>query len=125
MKDYQVGDLLIGTVTSVRPYAIFMDFDEETCGLLHISEISDAFVRDIERFAYEGDQIKVKVISVDPLNGFLRVSLKKVPEKERFSTHRNTYRKRIETTNEDFKPLQDNLDEWIKYTLKKKEENND
>jgi predicted RNA-binding protein with RPS1 domain len=122
MKDYQVGDLIVGTVSSVRPYAIFMDFDEDTCGLLHISEVSDSFVRDIEKYAYAGDKLKVKIIAVDPLNGFLRVSLKKVPEAERYSTHKNTYRKRIEVTNADFKPLQDNLNGWIKYTLAKKEE---
>jgi len=80
MEHYQVGDLIIGTVTNVKPYALFLKFENGNNGLLHISEISDDYIRDIEKFGSVGDQIKVYVLSVDETNGFLRVSYKKVPE---------------------------------------------
>ncbi|MBO7385584.1 MAG: S1 RNA-binding domain-containing protein, partial [Clostridia bacterium] len=34
-------------------------------GLLHISEISDSFIRDIEKFGTKGDQLKVMIVSID------------------------------------------------------------
>lgn len=119
MELHKIGDLLIGKVVSVRPYAIFLSFEENISGLLHISEISDSFIRDIEKFASVGDQIKVKIISIDSNNGFLRVSLKRVPEEERFSTHSNKERKPIKIDKEEFMPLEEKLDEWINGTLEK------
>ena len=71
MKEYQEGQLIIGTVSGVRPYAVFMKFDGNINGLLHISEISDSFIRDIEKYASIGDELKVKIIAIDPKNGFM------------------------------------------------------
>ena len=71
MSTYKKGDIVIGTVANVRPYAVFLNFPDGAVGLLHISEISDSFIRDIEKYASIGDEIKVIVISVDPDNGFL------------------------------------------------------
>lgn len=127
MKYYKEGDIVIGTVTGVRPYAVFLNFENRVSGLLHISEISDSFIRDIDRFASVGDEIKVMVISVDPSNGFLRVSLKRVPEEDRFSTHSNSERKVMKISDEEFEPLKEKLDGWINATLIKagKGKNND
>ena len=122
---YDVGDLVLGTVNQIRPYAIFLTFEDGSKGLLHISEISDAYVRDIERYGSVGDVIKVKIIEIDDFNGFLRVSLKKVPEEERYSTHDNSTKKVPEFDEADFSSLQEKLPEWIDTTLKKARENND
>ena len=121
---YEVGQLIIGEVTKVKPFALFMRFEDGVEGLLHISEISDSYIRDIERYGTTGDKLKVVVVSVDNTNGFLRVSLKKVPQEEAFSTHNNNVRKLPDCKKEDFKPLADHLDEWIQNTLEeaKKEE---
>ena len=127
MSTYKKGDIVIGTVANVRPYAVFLNFPDGAVGLLHISEISDSFIRDIEKYASIGDEIKVIVISVDPDNGFLRLSLKRVPEEERFSTHTLNDRKPIKTTKDDFAPLEEKLTDWISETLEKakKDEEND
>ena len=114
---YEVGQLIIGTVINVKPYALFMEFDDGVNGLLHISEISDSFIRDIEKYGTKGDQLKVKIVSIDENNGFLRVSLKKVPPEDAFSTHNNNVRKKPETEEEDFAPLAEKLPEWIAITL--------
>ena len=120
--NYQVGDLIIGKVTSVKPYALFLSFEGEVKGLLHISELSDAYVRDIEKYGTVGDTMKVKVLSIDESNGFLRVSLKKVPEKEQFSSHVNEQRIFLEEKEIDFTILKEHLPTWIENTLKKVEE---
>ena len=114
---YEVGQIILGTVTGVKPYALFLEFEDGVMGLLHISEISDSFIRDIEKFGAKGDQMKVKVVNVDENNGFLRVSLKQVPVEERYSTHNNAARQTLVTSKEDFKPLADKLPEWISTTL--------
>ena len=110
--NYQVGQLVIGKVYNVKPYALFMSFDEGVTGLLHISEISDSFVRDIEKYGSVGDEIKVKILAIDKENGFLRVSYKQVPPEEAYSSHIN--QRRLPTvTEEEFQPLKDKLDGWI------------
>ena len=120
---YEIGQVVLGTVTNVKPYALFMEFEDGVTGLLHISEISDSFIRDIEKFGTKGDQMKVVIVSIDENNGFLRVSYKRVPKEEAFSSHNNNLRKVPETSSEDFKPLEEKLPEWIATTLKEAKEN--
>lgn len=122
---YEVGEYALGTVNQIRPYAIFMTFEDGSKGLLHISEISDDYVRDIEKFGSIGDVIKVKIIEVDPYNGFLRVSYKKVPEEERYSTHDNSKKNIPEFNEADFSSLEAKLPEWIETTLKKAREDDE
>lgn len=110
--EYQVGQLVIGKVYNVKPYALFMSFENGVTGLLHISEISDSFVRDIEKYGSIGDEIKVKILSIDKDNGFLRVSYKQVPNEEMYSSHSNQ-RKAPTVTEDEFKPIKDKLDQWI------------
>lgn len=119
---YQIGDLVIGKITSVKPYALFLSFDNGSNGLLHISELSDSYIRDIEKYGSVGDEIKVKVIAIDEANGFLRVSYKKVPEEERYSTHVNEARIYLEEKEKDFSELEKKLPIWIEETLKKVKE---
>ena len=119
---YEVGQLIIGRVESVKPYALFSTFDEDIKGLLHISEISNAYIRDIEKFGTVGDEMKVKILSIDEHNGFMRVSLKQVPEEDRFSTHSNDKRHIPEVDREAFKDLEEHLPGWIENTLAKAKE---
>ena len=122
---YEVGQIVLGTVINVKPYALFLEFEDGVTGLLHISEISDAFIRDIERYGSKGDQMKVMIVSIDENNGFLRVSYKKVPPEETYSNHANNVRRVPDTNSEDFAPLAEKLPEWIKETLEKTKKEND
>lgn len=123
---YEVGQIVLGTVTNVKPYALFLEFEDGVTGLLHISEISDSFIRDIERYGSKGDQMKVVIVSIDENNGFLRVSYKKVPSEEAYSSHTNNGARKVPDTNdEDFAPLAEKLPEWIKKTLEKAKKEND
>ena len=119
--NYKVGQFVVGKVYNVKPYALFMSFEDGATGLLHISEISDSFVRDIEKYGSVGDEIKVKILSIDKENGFLRVSYKQVPPEEAFSSHTN--QRRLPTvTEEEFLPLKEKLDGWINDAYKKMKE---
>ena len=121
---YELNQLVIGKVISVKPYAIFLAFEDGIEGLLHISEISNNYIRDIEKFGVVGDEMKVKILSIDKNNGFLRVSLKQVPPEEAYSTHKNEPRNIPVLPDDAFEPLKENLPKWIENTLKEiKEEN--
>ena len=117
--NYQVGDLIIGKVSAVKPYALFLTFENGSKGLLHISELSDAYIRDIEKYGTVGDEMKVMVLSIDQTNGFLRVSVKRIPEEEQYSTHVNESRIYLSENEKDFTPLKEKLPIWIEETLKK------
>lgn len=118
---YEVNDIIIGKVTNVKPYALFLQFENGTSGLLHISEISDDYIKDIENFGSIGDEIKVKILTIDPSNGFARVSLKAVPAEERYSTHdsKNKYTKMEGNAD----TLLAKMPEWISIALDKAKEN--
>ena len=123
---YEIGELIIGKVDNVKPYALFLSFEDGSKGLLHISEISDSYIRDIEKFGTVGDELKVKVLSIDQHNGFLRVSLKQVPEEEQYSTHNNGERHIPVIDENSFNDLKEHLDGWVEETLAKaKGENHD
>jgi len=119
MEKYQVGQLVIGTVKNVKPYALFLSFENGSEGLLHISEISDGYIRDIEKYGSIGDQIKVKILTIDEKNGFLRVSYKQVPQEESFSTHKNQDKVILNNSEEEFKILKDHLEDWIQIAVEK------
>lgn len=120
--EIKVNDLVVGKVNKVRPYALFLTFENGQNGLLHISELSDNYIRDIEKYGSVGDEIKVKVLSVDPNNGFLRLSYKAVPDSEKYNSHDENKSPSLYFDEADFKDLEEKLPEWIEETLKKAKE---
>ena len=62
--EYKVGDIVLGTVNGIQPYGAFIKLDNNEQGLIHISELSSYFVKDVEQYVKLGQQIKIKVIEV-------------------------------------------------------------
>lgn len=56
------GDIVTGKITGIRPYGAFVHIDGEMDGLIHISEISDGYVRNIEDFLSVGDSVRLEVL---------------------------------------------------------------
>lgn len=65
-----------GVVTNVKPFGAFIKLDDGRDGLVHISEIANEFVKDINDFVKFGDTIVVKVLGVNKKNNKLDLSLK-------------------------------------------------
>ncbi|MCL4424361.1 MAG: S1 RNA-binding domain-containing protein [Firmicutes bacterium] len=61
----QVGSIVEGVVTGITNFGAFVALPEGKTGLVHISEIADAYVRDIKDYVKENDRVKVKVLSLD------------------------------------------------------------
>ena len=73
----EVGEIYEGKVASIMNYGAFVDLAPGVAGLLHVSELSDEFVKDVRKFVKEGEIIKVKVTGIDS-QGKIKLSLKGV-----------------------------------------------
>ena len=54
---YKVGQVIEGYISGIQPYGAFVYIDEQTSGLIHISELSDGFVHDISQYVQIGDKV--------------------------------------------------------------------
>jgi polyribonucleotide nucleotidyltransferase len=77
VMEAEVGKTYLGTVTRLVDFGAFVEIFPGTEGLLHISEVADFRVQDINSELKLGDQIPVKVISIEPPNK-IRLSRKAV-----------------------------------------------
>lgn len=75
---YKKGDIVDAKIISIEKYGVFASLDEEYSGLIHISEITDKFVKDITDFLEIGDVIKVKVLDNSNKPNQLKLSAKEV-----------------------------------------------
>jgi len=80
----EVGDLVIATIETVTDYGAYAKLDEfEKRGLLHVSEISSSWIRNIRDFVREGQKVTLKVLRVDHEKGHIDLSLRRVTKRER------------------------------------------
>ncbi len=75
------GAILDGIVTSITPFGAFIELPGGVTGLVHISEVADAYVKDVKDYLKEKDTVKVKVINVDP-KGKIGLSIKQAKPAE-------------------------------------------
>lgn len=80
----EVGDLVLATVETVTDYGAYVKLDEyDREGLLHISEISSSWVRNIRNFVREGQKVVLKVLRVNVEKGHIDLSLRRVTKREK------------------------------------------
>lgn len=61
----EVGSIIEGVVTGITNFGAFVELPDNKVGLIHISEVSNVYVRDVREFLKERDKVKVKVLSID------------------------------------------------------------
>ncbi len=112
MPKYQVGDIVTVSVTGVEKYGIFVGLDEYYSGLIHISEISSGFVRNVNDYVNLGEVIRAKVLEIDEDTLHVKLSIKDID-------YRITKKKRtkIKETELGFSTLEALLDDWISEKL--------
>ena len=76
IEDLQVGMVLTGTVRNVTDFGAFVDIGIKSDGLVHISELSDKFVRDPMEEVSVSDIVKVKIINIDTKKGKVSLTMK-------------------------------------------------
>lgn len=75
-----VGQVVDGTVSGITHFGAFITLENGQTGLIHISEIAYEYVRDIRDHLKLNEQVKVKVLQVNPANGKYDLSLKQTRE---------------------------------------------
>jgi general stress protein 13 len=119
LSKFEVGSIVKGKVTGIQPYGAFVALDEETQGLVHISEIAHGFVKDIRDHVKVGDEVTVKILSVDEESKRISLSIraaenspvKQVPAERKIKRHA-----KVKTSIEvprGFNTLKEKLQEWI------------
>ena len=81
IKHLTEGMILNGVITNVTHFGVFVDIGVHQDGLVHISEITNRFIRDPGEVCKVGDRAKVKVISIDAERGRIGLSMKQVAGK--------------------------------------------
>ncbi|GGK01146.1 hypothetical protein GCM10007063_24340 [Lentibacillus kapialis] len=76
----EVGSKLQGKVTGITNFGAFVEIEEGKTGLVHISEVADNYVKDINDHLSVGDEVTVKVLNVEK-DGKIGLSIKKAKER--------------------------------------------
>ncbi len=115
MGKYCKDEIIEGCVTGVENYGIFVTLDEYYSGLIHISEISNGFVKDINKVADIGETIRVRVLESDDDTFHVKLSIKNLD----YRINKQKLGK-IEETEHGFQTLALNLPKWIEQKEKEK-----
>lgn len=117
----EVGNVIEGKVTGIKPFGAFIAIDNEKQGLVHISQVAHGFVKDINEHLSVGDEVKVKVMSVDKETGKISLSIRETmpaPEKPaakpRFDKPKKVEAKVSQEKSQGFNTLEEKLKSWLK-----------
>ncbi|MBX5475759.1 MAG: S1 RNA-binding domain-containing protein [Clostridia bacterium] len=73
---FAVGDIVEGVVTGITNFGAFVELPDGPTGLVHISEVADAYVENINDYLSRGDKVKVKILSIDPAGKKIGLSIR-------------------------------------------------
>jgi len=113
---YKNDDIIKGKVTGIESYGVFVRVDEDYIGLIHISEITEGYVTNINNYVEINESIFVRILEVDPENKHMKLSIKNINYKE------NGMTQKIQESIRGFLPLQQNLSRWTEEKLKEIQE---
>ncbi len=76
----EVGSKVKGKVTGITNFGAFVELEAGKTGLVHISEVADSYVKDINEHLSVGEEVEVRVINVEK-DGKIGLSIKKAKDK--------------------------------------------
>jgi len=82
VQKYKIGQQVKGKVLKINPFGVFVELDKDIHGLAHISELSEGRISDPSEIVKIGDTLKFKILSVEPENHRLGLSIRALKEKE-------------------------------------------
>ncbi len=98
-----------GVITGITKFGAFVELSGGSTGLVHISEVDDDYVKDINDFYKKSDKVKVKVLSVEN-NGKIGLSIKQA--KEGYTPNNKKERKKSESGNK--ATFEDKMNRFLK-----------
>lgn len=72
----EIGKIYEGKVTKITKFGAFVEIEQGTTGMVHISEVANTFVNEIKDHLTEGQEVKVKVLGINE-EGKISLSIKK------------------------------------------------
>ncbi|ARI76713.1 S1 domain-containing post-transcriptional regulator GSP13 [Halobacillus mangrovi] len=114
-EKFQEGQVLEGKVTGIQPYGAFVALDDQVQGLVHISEVTHGFVKDINEHLSEGDEVQVKILNIDEEKNKYSLSIRATQEAPKQRPRKQAAApKQQEDAQAGFNTLKDKLEDWIK-----------
>lgn len=107
MSNIKIGDIVKGQVTGITLYGVFVTLNDDYTGMVHISEVSNKFIPNLNKLFKIGDIISVKVMAIDENKRQVKLSIKELDYKI------ETGASAIREKGTGFKPIEDNLENWI------------
>ena len=113
MDGIKINDIIEVTITGIQKYGAFVLINDKYDGLIHISEISSGYVKNINDYIKIKDKIYAQVVDIDEENNKFKLSIKNID-----------YRNDGKIINSDdnfsngFEPLKEHLDLWINEKIK-------
>ena len=95
------GSIVEGKIVRVKPFGAIVALGENVSGLVHISQVANTFVQDINDHVKVGDTVKVKVVSIDEETKRISLSIKEALPKEEKPERKQQNFKRRENRNSD------------------------
>lgn len=119
----EVGQIIDGKVTGIQPYGAFVALNDEVQGLVHISEVTHGYVKDISEHLAVGDDVKVKVLNIDEKSNKVSLSIRATEEapkqqKQAPKKQQATFQQQGDGS-AGFNSLKDKLEEWLKQSKAK------
>lgn len=74
-----IGEIIEGKVTGITKFGVFLDIGDGKSGMVHISEVANTYVSDINEILKIGDSVKAKVLAISD-DGKISLSIKKASE---------------------------------------------
>lgn len=111
---YKIGDVITGMVTGVQSYGIFVSLDQNTQGLIHISECKHGFVTNLDEIVRVDEEVTAKIIDIDEYTQKISLSLRAM-EKTSVPNQppRKKHRKRKHAPQIGFQTLREQMPKWI------------
>ena len=106
MSGLKVDDIVKGEVTGIESYGIFVKVEDDYSGLVHISEMSDRFVKDVNSYVKIGEEIHVEIKQINEDEKKCILSIKNI-------NYRFDKNKKVRESVRGFYPLKKQLPIWI------------
>lgn len=108
------GSVVRGKVTGIQPYGVFVKLKDNMNGLIHISELTDSYVRDVNDYVKVGQMVRVKVLEINPETNNAKLSLKQARNYYTYFQEKQRRKKnKIKETPSGFKNLGKMLNQLI------------
>ena len=120
--EYKIGMVVTGRVTGIQPYGAFVMLDDDTQGLIHISECKHGYIKDLNNLLTLNETIDVMILDIDEYTKKISLSLRTMQEPTNQQYHPSKRRHRQKQNKIGFQSIHEALPKWIKQAKKDEKE---